>query len=447
VALADVQLRQGGWSAHRGSAERAAAAARDAQRPDLLARAAILRGHMEVTGTRDRVAADLCEEALAALARERADLRAQVMATLAQHRAVEGDAARARQLLRMALDIARKEGDEALAVVLSHANTTALGSEEVADRLALAEEAVSLAERTGRPLLLASGLDDRATARLELGDLEGYVRDVEALAGVGSAARWWLAQSQAEVHRAILALLQGRFGDVEPHAEAALALAGGDPASVTVYASQLIALRREQGRLGEVLPLMVSTAADNPGIVGFRVGLAMAYVHERDLHAAADVIDGLDDGGFSVLTRDTTWTTSLAMLAEAVSELADARRAETIYQLLASHAGHLVAGSGTVCGGAIDRFLGMLAAAQGRWRTAEAHYEEALDLEGRIGAPPLAARTGYWFARMLLARADVGDRPRAVHLLRTAEETAAQLGMVKVEDDCRLLAEGELAAG
>jgi tetratricopeptide (TPR) repeat protein len=86
-----------------------------------------------------------------------------------------------------------------------------------------------------------------------------------------------------------------------------------------------------------------------------------------------------------------------------------------------------------------DRYTGMLLTLLERYDEAEPHFDNALDLEERIKAPPLAARTRYWYARMLLARKAEGDADRARALLDDALETAERLGMVKLAEQCREL--------
>ena len=59
---------------------------------------------------------------------------------------------------------------------------------------------------------------------------------------------------------------------------------------------------------------------------------------------------------------------------------------------------------GYLCVGAADRFLGMLAHTLGRLDDAAAHYTTALELEQRLKAAPLTARTRYWCAHTLHTR-------------------------------------------
>ena len=76
--------------------------------------------------------------------------------------------------------------------------------------------------------------------------------------------------------------------------------------------------------------------------------------------------------------------------------------------------GHLVA-----CYGAADRYLGMLAATLGEADRADAHFERAMELNRRMGAPTWIAHTAYEHARLLLARGPA-ERDRAQALLGEA---------------------------
>ncbi|MCA1671414.1 MAG: helix-turn-helix transcriptional regulator, partial [Actinobacteria bacterium] len=110
--------------------------------------------------------------------------------------------------------------------------------------------------------------------------------------------------------------------------------------------------------------------------------------------------------------------------------LEDADRAETVAELLGPYSGQLVVvANGSYCPGAVDRYLGMALATAGRLEEAELCFLSALEMEGRMGALPLLARTRYWHARLLLKRGDPDDRERAAEHLRTALATATELGM------------------
>jgi tetratricopeptide (TPR) repeat protein len=133
--------------------------------------------------------------------------------------------------------------------------------------------------------------------------------------------------------------------------------------------------------------------------------------------------------GFAALPRDEEWVFGLSLLAEVIDRLDDAPRSARLYELLAPFAGRNVLSVPDVAAGSVARTLGVLAAATGRWEAADAHFEEALAMNLRMGARPWAARTLHGRARMLVARGAPGDRARASEELRRAIDGYRALGM------------------
>ncbi len=76
-----------------------------------------------------------------------------------------------------------------------------------------------------------------------------------------------------------------------------------------------------------------------------------------------------------------------------------------------------------------SRYLGLLASTMERWGDAERHFRRALEVNERIGARPWLAHTQEDYARMLLARATLGDRDKALQLLADARSRYRELGM------------------
>jgi hypothetical protein len=73
--------------------------------------------------------------------------------------------------------------------------------------------------------------------------------------------------------------------------------------------------------------------------------------------------------------------------------------------------------------------LGLLAEAMGRLDAAARHFEDALEMNTRIGGRPFLARTQYEYARMLLARGRAADRRRAAALLDESLACCRELGL------------------
>src|SRR4029434_203209 len=92
------------------------------------------------------------------------------------------------------------------------------------------------------------------------------------------------------------------------------------------------------------------------------------------------------------------------------------------------------------CSGAAGRYLGMLATLLGQFDDAAGHFDAALAMNERLGAPGLLAHTQLDYARMLIARGGAGDRERAASLLDAALATARGLGFTRLAEDTRVLA-------
>ena len=197
---------------------------------------------------------------------------------------------------------------------------------------------------------------------------------------------------------------------------------------------QMFTLRREQGRLHELAPVVRHFVRQHGAASTWRPGLALIYSElglEREARAAFEHLAAHD---FADLPRDSLWLTCVAYLAEVCAFLHDAPRAATLYQLLLPYHGQtIVVGPAHVCYGPASHYLGLLAATMERWEEAARHFEDALAMNTRMGARPWLAHTQHEYATMLLARNQPGDREEATALLNEALATARELGMRALE--------------
>jgi hypothetical protein len=120
--------------------------------------------------------------------------------------------------------------------------------------------------------------------------------------------------------------------------------------------------------------------------------------------------------------------TTVAHLAEAAAALGADAASAALYEAMLPYANQVVAGMTVCCLGSVDRHLGMLAGVLKRWDEAAAHFDRALAIDAALRAPPLLARTQYWYAH-LLTTCPGGDQARAVELAGAARSTTAALGM------------------
>jgi hypothetical protein len=119
-----------------------------------------------------------------------------------------------------------------------------------------------------------------------------------------------------------------------------------------------------------------------------------------------------------------------ALAAEAAARLTDAEAADVILRSLAPYDGTMLAPyGGWVIDGSAATSLGQLETVLGQYNAAEAHFRSGVEIEERMGHAALAARSRLWWARMLLARGDLGDRATARGLLDHAAATAEHLGL------------------
>lgn len=435
ILLAETWTRY--FDPHRvvDAATRAVEAATLSGRPDLLGRATYWRLRMPPAAFgRSPLQATLAANALTALGDSEPGLRAKVLAVSTRWY----DAETRLPSVREALALARRSGDpDALGVTLCELAGLLRGSPNAQEFLELADELVRLAPPDGWDGW-RNGYDYRAMARLALGDRAGFEADVAATERFGAERRFWYFQWRGAVGTATIALLDGRFDEVEQLAAAAADLA--NLRGLEFLLRQRFRLYYERGEaeiaLGAATRLVDEVKEDlkntmHDGMLALARVMQDTEEHEEQLDAFAnETIPGLAPERIPV---------TLAYQAEVAATLGGASRAERLYDALRPYRNQVVIGGmAEGCQGAVDRFLGMLAAEQTRFDTAEEHFEVALALEQGLRSPPLAARTSYWYGRMLLCR---GDTASARPLLRSSLQTADRLGMLGLAADARTLLE------
>src|SRR5207237_10759051 len=121
----------------------------------------------------------------------------------------------------------------------------------------------------------------------------------------------------------------------------------------------------------------------------------------------------------------------LTMAAEVCAGVRDTERAAVLYGQLHPYRG-LVATTGSLTPGAVDHYLGLLAAVEGRFDQAGRHFEAAHASHAALAAPTWLARTRLEWARMLLTCRGPGATPRAQELRGQGQGTASELGIAPV---------------
>lgn len=392
-------------------------------------------------------AAELLRQALAAQGSGEPVMSARLLSALARALIFSGEEEQATRVHEQAIAVARRAGDPAtLADTLVATVSLRWQHERIAERIAASDEAYELAKQAGDRTLMCATRAWHFFDDFELGDMEAWRANLEEYERGGEALRQPFIHYTASMSRAMHALFEGRFADAEhliPKAyEIARRMPGMDAAGV--YSVQMFMLRREQGRLHEVAPLVEHFVQHTSAMGVWRPGLALMHVELGQMEAARKKFDALANDDFRAIERDGVWVASLTYLAIVCHALGDAARAPALYQLLAPFSGrNLVFGTAIASFGAADAILGALGATMSDWSQAQRHFEAALAMNERQGARPALARTRLYFAQMLLRRGEPGDLDRAGVLLSAAEEEAAVLGMASLPaciDATRVLA-------
>ena len=450
LGLGDAQNSAGDSALALATFADAAACARRVGDASLLARAAIGFGDAQWRlGGEGSKAVALIGEALAlqppADSRERASLLSSLCrALLFSNRRDEAEAA-----FREAVAIARRLDDP---LTLFGALSAIVPGRWFADGLALrieaAREAIELVRRAGHPEWAAGYLTGWHTGDLmEFGDTAAATAAARFLLATNEKRREPFGEAVALAALAMIATHEGRFAEAEQLAARALACGVRfDRANASgIFGVQMFTLRRQQGRLREVAPVLTQFLdREAPGAT-WRPGLAILLCELDSRDDARALFEQLAAKDFSDIANDAIWIASIAYLAEVCAWLDDAARAATLFDLLLPYAErNIVFGAHTASFGAAARLLGMLAATLERWDEAQHHFEHAIALDTRTGGRPWLVRSRCEFAAMLLRSGRAGDAARALPLLAAALAGARELGMRGLEE--RVLALQQQAA-
>ena len=451
LGLGEAQNSAGDSAGALATFARAATHARRLGDAGLLASAAIGFGNaMWRQGSEGTQAVALLQEALALAAP--ADSRERVSLLSAHCRALlfASRPQEAEQASREAIAIARRLGDpQTLYEALSAIVSGRWYPEGLALRIEAAREGIELTRHAPHlPWPHSTFLGWHTGDLMESGD------SVAALA----AARTHLEHSHATgepfneatalAAQAMIATHQGRFGDGEQLALQALRCGERfDRANAAgIFGVQMFTLRRHQGRLRELAPVLKQFLDQGSLASTWRPGLAILHCELGARDEARQVFDALASDGFTGIANDAVRIASLAYLAEVCAWLGDTRCAPRLQEVLQPYAERcIVFGAHTASLGSAARLLGLLAATMQQWDAAQHHFEFALGFDERSGGPPWLARSRCDYAAMLQQRAGPGDRGRARTLAAAALDSARALGLGAIEE--RALALQQLAEG
>jgi tetratricopeptide (TPR) repeat protein len=328
------------------------------------------------------------------------------------------------------LEIARRTGDEdTLQTALASWHDANRDPEALDARLTVAQALLDAAVARGDVERRARAQLRLARDRFEAGEIAAAAALLDAVRAAASDVRLPSLISAVSATRAAVALLAGRHEEADQLVENAHAegVRGLVPGVAHVHLVQLWALRREQARYDEM-----ADAALRLGSLGGPASLAraMAALASAELGRSEEARRQLDAARRDVIDgRGWARLPEVAMMAEASWLIGDRELAGALYDaLIRWRDRHVVVGDATCSLGAAGRYLGQLAALDGRYDEADAHFGAAHTLHERLAAPGWLARGQFDHARVLLQRARPGDADRAHQLIAAATRTHRRLG-------------------
>lgn len=388
-----------------------------------------------VSPTRESIT--LVEEALALNADASPALRCRLTSALGRALMLNGVFDRAAAVTRQARTMAEEIGDQRSLRDVMASEILMLPpplASEFEERRRHIRQFCRLSEAEGDMLDAMYAVVVGCSRSLEMGDLDSFAESlprIEEMAKITNAEsdRWMLLCLQT-----MSATLHGNYTLAERRAsEAATAIseASFTPA-LGIYGMQMFTIRREQGRLKEMAPVVKRFVAEHSEDSVWRPGF-MLIASDLGFHAEARrQFETLAESDFA-LAADAKRPITLSYIAEACADLGDALRAEKLYELLWPHRDTaILAPPTTVCVGAAAHYLGLLAGTMGEWEKAEAHFEASQLMNEQLKAWPRLANTRLAYARMLLARGRNEDRLRASELRSMAVAAAERMGMKSI---------------
>lgn len=434
LSLGRAQSRAGDSEGAKRSFKRAAGIARRLKSSTYLANAALGyagTGFLVRSGAGEVDVIELLEEALRMLPPKDSSVGVMIRGRLAMELYWSDKARERGTLANEAVEIARRLNDDrTLAFALSAARFALWRPDKLDESITIASEVIHLAEQLQDKELQIQGYGWRLRDLLELADITAVHRDIEMVCALAKELLQPIYIWYCKVYRCLQAQWAGEFEQAEKVSNEAHRIGTrvheGLASQVTI--GNLIAIRRDQGRLAEMRSSIEGLRQLYPQVSLWPITLAAIAVEEGDIEGARLEFERLKKGGFT-LPKDLFWTANFVFLAELSAVFEDRGAAQVLYEMLLPFARrNVIAGrTGAFSVGSTSHYLGILGTTAGLIDEAEKHFTDALEIHSRMGAKVYLARTQLEYAEMLIGRGNDGDMNLALDLLRRAAVTAERV--------------------
>ncbi len=385
------------------------------------------------TGSPGERAVALLTEAIEAAGADDTDPQViRARGSLARAYGFTGRRREAMQQLHVAIDLARRNGDDRLlAAVLQRSLAASVGLPDLRGRTSRAEELTEIAIRRGAVYRLGQAATFRNFGAYALGDPASLDQAQADLARMATATQQPFWQWTSLVWRTTMLLMRCQFSAASEASAQSRRLEERfervDGSNDGPWSLQSFMLRRETGRLGFARSFLDRVAAvENPwrpGVVSLCTELGA-----RDL--ARSALHGALERDLDRLRSSSSWPAALGFLVEGAVWLEDRDAMAVLLGEAEPYAGLNLAGSELlVAHGSADRFIGMLQSGLGM-EGAEQCFEAAVAMDRHMGSPLHEATTMAEYAAHLRRSGAAASRVQV--LADAARDMAATYDLHRV---------------
>lgn len=432
LSLGEALQRGGDWGGARATFKEAKVLAAAIGAADAFAVAAVgFKGVLSAIDPVDEEAIALLRDALDMVGSGETRLRIRLLSELATSLYFEHSGDEAETCSEKAVALARNSGDAvSLGIALESKIYSLWRPGRSLEVLDTATELLSLAARDAELSFRAHLF--RYEALVQLGRHLAAEREWTYCRSISEELRQPRCRWQAELAAAARALSHGCIDDAAALSSRARPLGEviHKPTAAHYDVIQRFLISRLRGDVSLVRRIVVDGSKLYPQVLLYRIGVLAVTYMVGETREARDQLDELELFSTEGIRKDTFMLLGLSTLAEVCAGLGEGERAVMIYRLLVPYAAqNVVCGRAAACDGSVSHYLGLLATTLERWDDAVRHFEDALEMNGRMNFVPFVARTQHFYAASLLQRGRSADRDRAVGLLSDAVTTYRRLGM------------------
>ena len=443
IGLGEAAARAGDVSASRAAHLEAADLAEKLGLVESLALAAVGYGGRFgwLRAGSDRVLVPLLERALEALPDDDSRFRARLLARLSGALRSDRSMERRIRLSETGLSMARRLDDPGTLLFALISRYFAVAGPDVIDMLS------ALADETARVASQSRDREQICQAHLPVYDVLATTGGPHAelraeIDAFGQVAETLRQPSIDWYHAALLAIFainEGRLDSAERLIEESGRIGQRTLARDAAVSTHLatFAIRREQGRLAEIAVAIGHAATEFTDYPFFDCMDAFVKAQTGPPQEARRLLDRLAQDDFGFLPRDMSWLYGMTFLAEAALVTRDVERLTIIEELLRPFAGNFGLAISETSSGPVDRVLGLIASAAGRYDEALDRLESARRACAVSGLRTFELRTACEIARTLVLRGDPRDLERAAVEVEAVREEARSSGLIATEHEAR----------